>query len=308
MLSYPLALLAACANAVSSVLQRRANRDLPQEDSLRPGLIRHLLGRPVWFAGVACMVASFVLQAGALASGELSVVQPLLLVELPITLLLSSRIFHAPLHRREWLTIGGMTLGLAAVLYFLAPSAGKQGEIHWQIWLAGAGANGVVVVAAVEYGRRSGGGPGDEQAAGRRAACYGIAAGCQFALTAALMKGAMSRSQHGVAEVFTGWELYAMAASGLLAVFLLQSAVHAGKLLAAQPGLTLSDPLLSVLWGVFAFGERVRGGIYLLPAAVGIALLAASVVVLTRSPLLKGEAALSERGDQARGVGAERGG
>jgi drug/metabolite transporter (DMT)-like permease len=299
MLSYLTALLAACANAASSVLQRRANLDVPGGESLRPGLLWQLLHRPVWLAGVGCMVASFVLQATALASGELSAVQPLLVTELPLTLLLASRVFRTPLRPREWLEISGMTCGLAGVLYFLSPSAGAQPHIPWQTWALGVGGNVAAVAVAVWCGRTAGSGQFDDRAAGRRAACYGIAGGCQFALTAALMKGAMSRAAQGVWEIFAGWELYAMVAAGVAAVFLMQSALHSGKLLAAQPGLTLADPVVAILWGVLVFGERVRGGLWLLPAAAGAALLGLSVAALTRSPLLQGEAAATESAGSA---------
>jgi hypothetical protein len=40
MLTYVLAVLAACANAISSVLQRKANRDVPQRQNLSLKLIR----------------------------------------------------------------------------------------------------------------------------------------------------------------------------------------------------------------------------------------------------------------------------
>src|SRR4051812_20901230 len=80
-LTYLLSVLAACANAVSSVLQRKANRDLPPELSLRPKLIVELARRPVWLAGVAGIIAGFLLQAAALGQGELSVVEPILVCD-----------------------------------------------------------------------------------------------------------------------------------------------------------------------------------------------------------------------------------
>ena len=73
---------------------------------------------------------------------------------------------------------------------------------------------------------------------------------------------------------------------GVLAItagFLLQAA-------ALGQGLTLSDPIVSVLWGVLVFGERVRTGWSDVLAAVSALVLAAAVLVLIRSPLLSGEA------------------
>jgi hypothetical protein len=77
-------------------------------------------------------------------------------------------------------------------------------------------------------------------------------------------------------------------------MFLLQSAMNAGKLIAAQPGLTLSDPIVSILWGVFVFGEQVRGGWFTALAAASGLVMAGAVVALARSPLLsEGEHPLS---------------
>jgi hypothetical protein len=45
LLSYCLAVLAACANATSSVLQRKANKGIPQNENLSWKLIRSLLQR-----------------------------------------------------------------------------------------------------------------------------------------------------------------------------------------------------------------------------------------------------------------------
>jgi hypothetical protein len=70
-------------------------------------------------------------------------------------------------------------------------------------------------------------------------------------------------------------------------MFLVQSALNAGRLIAAQPGLTLSDPIISILWGVLAFHEKVRGGLFpLLFAALSTVLMAGAVFALARSPLL----------------------
>jgi drug/metabolite transporter (DMT)-like permease len=285
-LTYLLAVLASCANAVASVAQRMANRDLPFEDNLKPRLILRLLRRPVWFVGILALVVGFLLQAGALAIGQLSVVEPILVCELPLTLMLASRVFRTGLHLREWASALGMTGGLAVLLYFLAPTGGTSQDVTWDTWLLGVGVNLAAVAAVVEWGRRGRAAHAGEYGGDRRAAAFGIAVGAQFGLTAALMKGAMARSAEGFAAVFTGWQLYAMVAAGLVGLFLLQSALNAGRLLAAQPGLTLTDPLVSVLWGVFAFHERIHGGASLILALAGAALIAVSAMMLTRSPLL----------------------
>jgi hypothetical protein len=93
-LTYALAVLAACANAVSSVLQRTANKRVPQSENMSLRQIRSLLHQPVWFFGILAITAGFLLQATALGSGQLAVVEPVLVLELPFTLILASRLFR----------------------------------------------------------------------------------------------------------------------------------------------------------------------------------------------------------------------
>ena len=100
------------------------------------------------------------------------------------------------------------------------------------------------------------------------------------------MKGMTKTFSDGIVTLLTSWEIYAMVAAGLLGMFLVQSALNAGRLIAAQPGLTLADPVISVLWGVLAFHEEVRGGWYILPEVISVVVMAAAVMALARSPLL----------------------
>jgi len=283
MLSYVLAVLAACGNATSSVLQRKANRNVPRSQNLSWRLIWSLLHQPVWFGGILAICIGFLLQATALGSGQLATVEPILVLELPLTLILASRIFGQGLRRREWGSAVLMTVSLGALLFLLSPSAGRSGHVPWYGWVLGIGVNLILVGALVVAGRRE-----STRGSGRanRAALLGIAAGSTFGLTAALMKGMTKTFSAGIETLFTSWQIYGMVAAGLLGMFLVQSALNAGGLIAAQPGLTLADPVISVLWGVFAFNENVRAGWYILPEVACAALLAAAVLALARSPLL----------------------
>ena len=126
MLTYLLAVLAACANATSSVLQRKANRQAPQRENLSPRLIWTLAHQPVWFGGILAIICGFLLQATALGNGQLSVVEPILVLELPATLILASRVFGSRMRFREWAAATVMTAGLAGMLYFLSPAPGGR--------------------------------------------------------------------------------------------------------------------------------------------------------------------------------------
>jgi drug/metabolite transporter (DMT)-like permease len=303
-LTYALAVLAACANGLSSVLQRKANKQVPQRENLSPRLVWSLLHEPVWLGGIGALTAGFLLQASALGTGQLSLVEPVLVLELPVALILSSRVFRQRLGPSEWLPAAGMTAGLGGLLYLLGPSAGRHVHVHWYVWLAGIGVNLTLVGCLTAWARgrptdRAGEKSSGHQGGSSRAALLAIAAGSTFGLTAALMKAMTITFAGGFGELFTSWQIYAMVAAGALGMFLTQSALNAGQLIAAQPGLTLSDPLISVLWGVTIFNERVRLGWYVLGEVFCAGVIVAAVIALARSPLLSGADSPSEDdGDQ----------
>lgn len=305
MLTYLLAILAACANATSSVLQRKANRQVPREENLSLKLVWSLAHEPVWFGGVLAVFAGFLLQATALGNGQISVVEPILVLELPATLLLAARVFRTRLGWREWACVAGMAAGLAGMLYALSPSAGRTVGPRWYAWLTGIGVTLAFAGAMVAWGRRGPGGRnGGSRGGAHLAATLGVAAGSVFGLTAALMKGMTGTFADGIGALLTSWQLYGMIAAGVLGMFLMQSAMNAGRLIAAQPGLTLSDPVVSILWGVLVFNERLRGGWFIVLAVISGLVLASAVVVLARSPLLSGQ---SRRADQGEHPGRSHG-
>jgi MFS family permease len=83
-LAIALAVLGAAGNASASVLQRKAARDEPDANSFSIALVWHLAHRPVWIAGIASVIVGFLLQVVALGNGPISLVQPVLVLELPL--------------------------------------------------------------------------------------------------------------------------------------------------------------------------------------------------------------------------------
>jgi hypothetical protein len=117
-----------------------------------------------------------------------------------------------------------------------------------------------------------------------RAALFGIAAGAGFGLTASLMKLAVARlTQDGLPAFFTAWETYGLVAAGVGSVVLVQAALHAGTLVAAQPGITLADPVVSVVWGVLVIGETTREGPILVLAGLGAVTIGVAAMALGRA-------------------------
>src|SRR5579875_233135 len=271
-----LAVLAAGCNALSSVLQRKANREEPDDRPFGARLLVHLITRPPWLIGIISMIISFLLQAAALDQGELSAVEPVLALELPLTLILASVILGHAMHRSDWMSSIAMAVGLATFITVLAPHGGDAAAFSGGLAaLATAGtAAGVAALAVAAH-------LGPLQA---RAALFGAAAGSGFGLTASLIKVAVTRLSHsGAGGLFSAWETYGVAVAGVGSVVLVQAALHAGTLVAVQPGLTLLDPLVSLLWGTIVFEETTRRGPVLLLAAAGAALIIVAVLALARS-------------------------
>jgi hypothetical protein len=279
------ALLTAASNACAAVLQRRAAAQVPQDRSMHLSLIADLVRRRVWLAGIGMVIVAAVAQAAALATGPIALVQPIFIIELPLTLVLAALANHnrEALHKLPWVAIGTTTAALGVGLAIAQPS-GATATASNQSWLIALIVTGCfeAVLISVAVGTR--GEP--------RAALLGLAAACGYALTAALMKNAVADLNTGAREFFTNWHIYGVALAGVGSLFLLQNALQAGSLVASQPMLTVGDALISIALGVTLFNEQLQGGWWLLPQIVALAAIILGCVQIAKSPLAADNAGL----------------
>ena len=91
---YVLAASAALCSAVAGVLQRIGVEQAPAGDAMRLRLLTNALKRGIWLLGFALLLVVFVLQASALRFGDLTVVQPILTVELLFLIAILGLVFH----------------------------------------------------------------------------------------------------------------------------------------------------------------------------------------------------------------------
>ncbi|MBT2368929.1 DMT family transporter [Streptomyces sp. ISL-10] len=283
------ALCAALSNAFATVLQRKAALVVPRSEGFRAGLMLDLLRQPVWLAGMLAVVTAGVCQAVALGTGPLTIVQPLFVLELPLALILATLLLHGSLPRTGWVAVAGVVVGLGIALAAASPS-GNRTDVPADRWIVTLAVCAAVVVALAAAALR--------RPEGRaRAACLGTATAISYAVTAALMKEAVHiLDDDGLGAFLTAWQTYAFAATGVVALFLLENAMQAGPLVASQPALTLGDAAVSLCLGILLFEEHVRTGWWLLPEAVGVALVVAGVLTLARMPLARSLAASEEHG------------
>jgi drug/metabolite transporter (DMT)-like permease len=276
-ISYLLAILTAVANATANVLMRTATRDLPPERQFRIGMVFDLIHRRLWLIGVGVSLTTYPLGALALGTGQLGVVQPILVLELPLTLLAAARVFGSRLDRRDWVGVAAMTVGLTGLIVFLFPHGGDPRTVPIHTWVIASMCVAVLVVPLVGLGWMA-------SLPAARAGYLGAASGITYGLGAAYTKGmTMEFTVGGVQAVITTWQLYASIAAGAAATWLLQNAYAAGQLAAAQPGITLLDPAVAMAWGVLVFHEQTRGAASAPYAFVGALLMIAGAITLAFS-------------------------
>ena len=279
-MAFLLAALAAFTNAVTSVLQRIGVESAPESSALRLSLISHAIKRGIWLVGFALMLVQFGLQATALRFGQLSVVQPVLTTELLFLLLILAVWFRYRLGGREWLGALLVVGGLGGFFLAAHPHGGQvlPSTAQWVV------ASAILISAVAGFILAAMRGP-----RWWRAAAFGAATAITAAYGAALTKAITGYVSQGWGHVFTHFQPYMLAVSGLGTVFLLQNALHAGPITASRTTLVTVNPLLSIVLGVALFGDVLRGGaLWISLEVLALAVLVVGVVDLTRSPLVAG--------------------
>jgi hypothetical protein len=119
-LGFVLALAAACFYETGYALQALEARRAPAERALRPSLIGHLVGRPVWIGATALSLLGWPLQIVALSEAPLTLVQPTLALGLILLLVLGVRVLGEHVGTREMVAVV-LIIGSVAVFAWAAP-------------------------------------------------------------------------------------------------------------------------------------------------------------------------------------------
>lgn len=281
-----LALTASVFTASASVVLRAASAPAPSELRLSWRLAAFLLRRPTWFLGVLCMIIGLLFQLTALHYGELALVQPVIASELLFVFGFLAIRHRGWVRPRDWAAAAGMALSLAGFLYVADPSRGSvEGVGFWPWFFAGvtvAAGAGAAILFALCPGRR-----GQPASAARKAALLGVSAGVVWGFVAAVVKEMSSYLGTGPGAVLGNWSPYVLLVAGAVAMFIASNAFQAGPLAAAQPGLTIVDPMVASLLGFALFGEHVRHGApELVAEALLLVVLVTSVLLLSRSHIV----------------------
>jgi hypothetical protein len=277
-LAIGLALSAALCQAVGSVLQQHVANAAPQTSGLRLQLVAHLLRRRVWLVGVFLgPICGSVLHIMALNYGQISLVQPILIVELVFMIIVRHAWSRLPIGHDECTGALAIVVGLGTFLYVANPTAGIARPSQ-AAWLEAVAAGLVAVVVAIAYAQKG------SQA--RRALLYGVAAAVAWALTAGFIKATTAVVHHGWLQLFLHWPLYAVAVVGGIGFWAEQNAYHVGPLTASQPVMIMANLVLSVTFGVWLFNDHLaHSASSILIEAIALLVTTAGVLRLASLPV-----------------------
>lgn len=271
-IAVPLALVAAASFGASGVLQQHSTHQVRDRGALRFGLLIDLLRQPLWLLSLGLDFVGAAAQAGALATGSVALVQPLLVTSLLFAVLIGAWGTRRPARRRpDRIVLFGAILcctGLAAFLGLAQPYGGTD-TVRLASLLPLAIAIAVVLAVCLGMAARFGGQV--------RALCLAMASGILYGVTAGLAKLVLDSFSRGFSTPFTDWPLYVLIIVGLVGFLLNQNAFQSARTLAPVLAvITILDPVVAVAVGIVWLDERLEST----PLAIAGELLAMMVMAL----------------------------
>jgi hypothetical protein len=269
------ALLTSLTNALAVTLQHIASTS-DTEKSTGWKFVTYLFRHPLWLLGWVALCGSLVFQALALHFGPLSLVQPILVTELIIALVLRQLWLRQSIRGVTWCAAVVTGAGLVIFLVMTSPHGASflPTSSAWTVpsivCVAG-------VAALVALARR--GSPA------RRAALFASATAIMWALEATFIKATTDTiSALGFGGAFTRWPVYALIVGGVLGLLCEQAALHVGPLSVSQTFIVIVDPVVSVTLGTWLYRERLHhDALHLTVGVVAFVVMCVGIVALTRT-------------------------
>ena len=269
------ALLTSLTNALAVTLQHIASTsDIEQSKGWT--FVKYLLRHPLWLLGWLALCGSLIFQALALHFGPLSLVQPILVTELILALVLRRLWLHQSIRGITWLAAIVTAAGLVIFLVVTAPrgSSFLPTSSAWTTPSIVCVAGVALLVALAQRGSPV-----------RRAALFASATAVTWALEATFIKATTDTiSALGFGGMFTRWPVYALIVGGIVGLLCEQAALHVGPLSVSQTFIVIVDPIVSVALGVWLYRERLHhDALHLTVSAVAFAVMCTGIVALTRT-------------------------
>jgi hypothetical protein len=171
--------------------------------------------------------------------------------------------------------------GLALFLVVASPGPGHDHASNLG-WIVTGVCTLVPIAVMIAISRSTGG--------ALRAGLLAAAGGVFYGLAAALTKVTAQEFHSGIVHTLTNnWEPYALVLCAVVAMVVVQSAFQAGPLRWSLPTLTVVDPVVSIVIGALALGERIStAGAAPALEIVGLVAMGWGVFLVARCPLMVG--------------------
>jgi drug/metabolite transporter (DMT)-like permease len=251
------------------------------------GLIRN----PRWLMGMAGDTLGLVLQVIALSTGPVVLIQPLLILALPISLPIAWLLGGPRPRRPEYLSCALIIAGLGA-FFILVGDPGTGDVLRVRPAVATVVVVAVAGLAALAIVRRA--------QRGLKAAIYGAVAGAWFGLVAVLMDAASTAWRSDGLSAFshaTGLvPLTSLVLLGAASIVLTQISFQIGALAASFPANLSADPVLAVALGALLLHEDLPLSVlHLLAYALCLGAVLFGAIRLAAAPLAPAPAVSDER-------------
>jgi hypothetical protein len=250
LVAVPCAVAAAIAYGVSTAVEHAVAHE--SGDAASGGGLLRLVRNPRWLAGIAGDTVGLVLHVIALSTGPVLLIQPLLILALPISLPVARRLGGPapgwPQYRACILVIVGL-----GAFFVIVRNPGGADRLHTQaavVMLVVVTLVGLSALAAV-HGRGN----------AVRAAVYGAVAGAWFGLVAVLMDATATAWRFGRLGAFAHpaglVPLIGLIVLGAASLALTQLAFQIGALGASLPANLAADPVVAVVLGALVLHENL---------------------------------------------------
>jgi drug/metabolite transporter (DMT)-like permease len=260
-----LALLAAAGIAIcyglATVLQSIGVKSTASGEGLDPGLFVRLASNVPYLLGLAMDGLGFGLTIVALQTLPLFVVEAFTAGALAVTAVAAAAWLKIPLSRAEWIGVGSVTLGLAA----LGLSAGADQDVTpstLERWLPLLATLGLLVVTwlVARIPGRSG------------VFALGAVAGFGFGLVGIATR--ILVDPLSVSAVVRDPAAYGVVAAGALAILALATALQRGQVTQATAAMVVAETVIPSAIGLLFLGDTIRPGF---AAVAGVGMLVAIV-------------------------------
>jgi fumarate reductase subunit D len=269
------ALLTSLTNALAVTLQHIASTSDTQKSSGWK-FVMYLVRHPLWLLGWVALCGSLIFQALALHFGPLSLVQPILVTELILALVLRQLWLHQSIRGITWCAAVVTAAGLVIFLVMTSPRGGAflPTTSAWKFPTIACVVGVALLVALAQRGSPA-----------RRAALFASATAIMWALEATFIKATTDTiSALGYGGAFTRWPVYALIVGGIVGLLCEQAALHVGPLSVSQTFIVIVDPIVSVALGIWLYRERLHhGALHISIGVVAFAVMCAGIVALTRT-------------------------